>query len=75
MKPKVTVGICVKNSEATIKETIESILTQDFPHEQMEIIIVDGNNKDKTMNIAVNCLKKANIKNKVFSVSGGLGRQ
>ena len=51
MKPKVTVGMCVKNCAATIKEAIESVLNQDFPHELMELIIVDGNSEDETLSI------------------------
>ncbi|MEM4713649.1 MAG: glycosyltransferase [Candidatus Bathyarchaeia archaeon] len=73
MKPKVTIGICVKNSEATIKETIESILAQDFPYEQTEIIIVDGNSTDKTLSILMNCLENANIRTYVFHENEGLG--
>jgi glycosyltransferase involved in cell wall biosynthesis len=75
MKPKITVGICVKDSEATIKEAIESLLNQDYPHELMEIIVVDGNSKDKTLEILKACLKNAKIKTKIFQEKGGLGRQ
>jgi glycosyltransferase involved in cell wall biosynthesis len=37
------------NSAATIKDTVDSILTQDYP--DIEYIIVDGNSKDKTVEI------------------------
>ena len=37
------------NSAATIKDTIESILSQDYP--DIEYIIVDGNSKDGTQDI------------------------
>jgi len=30
MKPIVTIGVCVKNSEETVNEAIESVLNQDF---------------------------------------------
>jgi len=75
MKPKIAVGVCVKDSEATIKEAIESILDQDFPHELMELIVVDGHSKDKTLSIIEDCLRGTNIRTKVFRESGGLGRQ
>lgn len=75
MKPKVTIGMCVKDSEATINEAIESILNQDFPCELMELVVVDGNSKDKTLNILENCLKKASIRTKIFHENGGLGQQ
>jgi len=72
--PVVTVGICVRDSEATIKEAIDSVLIQDFPHESMELIIVDGYSKDKTMAILRQILKNVDVKNKVFYESEGLGR-
>jgi len=75
MKPKVTIGICVKNCEATIKEAIESIIKQDFPRELMELIIVDGFSTDNTLNIIKSCLKETGIKAKFFREKGGLGRQ
>jgi len=74
MKPKVTIGMCVKNAETTIKEAIESILNQDFPQELMELIIVDGNSTDKTLSILMSCLKKANIKTSIFYENEGLGK-
>jgi glycosyltransferase involved in cell wall biosynthesis len=75
MKPKITVGVCVKDCEATIKEAIDSILNQDYSHDLMEIIVVDGNSKDKTLEILKDCLKNAKIKTKIFQEKGGLGCQ
>lgn len=37
-KPKATLGLCVKNIEATIAHTMKSILEQDFPHEGIEVV-------------------------------------
>jgi len=48
MKPIATIGVCVRNCEATIKEVINSIINQDFPHELMEVIIVDDGSEDRT---------------------------
>lgn len=75
MKPKVTIGICVKNAETTIKEAIESILNQDFPPELMELIIVDGCSSDKTLSIVKDCLRGAKFRTKIFTEKGGLGWQ
>lgn len=51
MKPKVTIGICVRNSQQFIREAISSILDQDFPHELMEVVFVDDGSKDETLSI------------------------
>jgi len=66
MKPKVTVGVCVKNAEATIKDAIESILVQDFPHELMEVIFVDDGSDDKTLSIINSYVPKMDMQVKVF---------
>ena len=48
-KPRVTVGVCVRNCELSIKETIDSVINQDFPHRLMEIIFVDDGSEDSTL--------------------------
>ena len=40
-KPLVTIGLCVKNNESTIRGTVNSITVQNFPHELIEIIVID----------------------------------
>lgn len=69
----VTIGLCVKNSEATIKEAVDSISAQDYPHELMEIIVVDGYSKDKTLPIITESLEKASLEHKIFYENTGLG--
>jgi len=70
---KVTIGVCVKNAEATIKEAIDSVLNQDFPHELMELIVVDGYSGDKTLSIIKENLKNTDIRSKIFCENKGLG--
>jgi glycosyltransferase involved in cell wall biosynthesis len=70
---KVTVGLCVKNAEATIKDALESVLNQDFPQESMELLVVDGCSQDKTLLIVRDKLKNANIKSKILNENHGLG--
>lgn len=73
MKPKVTIGVCVRNCEEFIEEAIESIINQDFPHEYMEIIFVDESD-DSTLSIIENYATKMDMTTKVFHISGkGLG--
>lgn len=70
----ITVGICVRNSEGTIAATINSIVSQNFPRDKMEIIIVDGNSQDKTLDVVNNLVAATEIKCRIFSDKGeGLG--
>ncbi len=73
MSTVVTIGVCVKNSEATIKESMTSIVNQDFPHELMEVIIVDGSSQDKTLLIIKETLSETGIETRFFSENKGLG--
>ena len=66
MKPKVTVGVCVRNCEGFVKEAIESIMNQDFPHELMEVIFVDDGSEDETLSIIKSHIPKMDMKVKVF---------
>ena len=71
---KVTIGICVKNCERTIKAAVESVLEQDFPHKFMELVTVDGCSQDRTLEILRDRLRKTDIRTKMFSEKEGLGR-
>jgi glycosyltransferase involved in cell wall biosynthesis len=73
-KTIVTIGLCVKNVETTIKGTIRSILNQSFPHNNMEIIIVDGNSKDKTISIIKKELAQKPIRYHIFFENEGLAK-
>jgi len=73
LKPIVTIGLCVKNDEETIKEAVNSIADQDFPHELMEIIVVDGCSKDQTLSIIKQILSNTDIKKRIFFENKGLG--
>lgn len=73
-RPVVTIGICVRNAEATIKEAINSVLIQDFPHEFMEVIFVDDGSEDKTLSIINSYVANMDMNLKVFSYEWkGLG--
>lgn len=47
----VSVIVPVLNEERYIKECLDSLLNQDYPKENLEIILVDGNSSDKTAEI------------------------
>lgn len=70
---EVTIGLCVKNSAATVQHAITSILKQDYPFEKMELIIVDGDSTDGTIEILKKCLSNHQIKTLFLSETNGLG--
>jgi len=71
---EVTIGICVRNGERTIKETLASVLNQTFPHGRMEIIVVDDGSTDRTLQIVTELLSRTDIQVQIYSTNGeGLG--
>jgi glycosyltransferase involved in cell wall biosynthesis len=71
---KITVGLCVKNSEATVKVAVNSILNQDYPADQMELLVVDGSSRDQTVQTIKKCLTNTHIQARFFSENHGLGQ-
>jgi glycosyltransferase involved in cell wall biosynthesis len=62
----VTIGICVRNCEKTIDKVIESIVQQDYPHELIELIIVDDGSIDRTLDHVKQLASKISIHMKVY---------
>lgn len=70
----VTIGLCLKNCEATIKDTIVGILNQDFSFDQMEIVVVDDGSNDNTIQIVKERLSYLKQDLRLFYTQGkGLG--
>lgn len=73
-KPIVTMGVCVKDCEAYVREAINSILDQDFPHELMEVIVVDDGSEDRTLSVLLDTVLRMDMPVRVFhSEWRGLG--
>lgn len=51
---KISVVVAAYNSKRTIGETIEALLSQDWPKNKLEIIVVDDGSTDKTAEIVKN---------------------
>lgn len=47
--PKISIITITYNSEKTVEETIQSVVSQDYPN--LEYLIIDGGSKDSTLNI------------------------
>jgi glycosyltransferase involved in cell wall biosynthesis len=74
MKPLVTVGICVRNGERLLRNAVDSIINQDFPSEQLQIIFVDDGSEDSTPKIISQYVSKLGDRAKFFRSSWkGLG--
>jgi glycosyltransferase involved in cell wall biosynthesis len=67
------VGLCIKNAEALIRKALTSLVAQTFPAKDIELIVVDGNSKDKTLPITREVLKNSQFKVRILSESSGLG--
>lgn len=64
----------MRNSSATLHEAVESIISQDFPHELMEVIFVDDGSEDNTLSIIKEYVSRMDIDAKVFHTNWqGLG--
>lgn len=59
-------GVCVKDCEKSIKEAIDSIVNQDYPHTLMEVIFVDDGSRDKTFSIIESYAETMDMRTKVF---------
>lgn len=69
----VTIGFCIKNVEKTVKSAIDSILSQDFPHDRMEIIVIEGSSTDRTSTIVEAGLRNVTVSHRFFHENSGLG--
>lgn len=61
--PIVSVVIPIYNEEKYIERCLDSVFSQDFPKDKLEIILVDGGSNDKTLLIISNYIEKFNEKN------------
>jgi glycosyltransferase involved in cell wall biosynthesis len=74
MEPEVTIGVCVRNCERYIQETIDSISNQDFSHELMELVLVDDGSEDNTLANVRKSISKMDFPTKAFhTIWRGLG--
>jgi len=74
LDPKVTIGVCVRNCEGSVKDAIDSIITQDFPHDRIKVVFIDDGSEDRTLSIIQDYIHKMNMSTVVIHTSWkGLG--
>jgi len=74
MNVKVTIGVCLRNSENSLGRIINRIVNQDFPHKKMEVLFVDDGSEDNTLSTIFESASKMKIKYTVYTHSWkGLG--
>jgi len=54
--PLVTVLIPARDEEADIERCLRAVLAQDYPHDRIEVVLVDGGSVDRTMEVATGVL-------------------
>ena len=50
-KPFVSALIVVRNEENRVGQCLDSLLSQDYPHDRYEIVVIDGDSSDRTVEI------------------------
>ena len=66
--PVVSVIVCARNEEDTIRRCIESLRALDYPREKIEILLADDESEDSTLDICKEYAAKDNIF-RVFSTA------
>ncbi len=60
--PSISIIIVTKNAQRTLPQVLKSIEKQDYPKSKMEILVVDGNSTDKTLEIVKDAKKTLPIR-------------
>jgi glycosyltransferase involved in cell wall biosynthesis len=60
--PLISVIICTRNRDLLLRKAIQSVVNQDFPHTEYEVVIVDNGSKDRTSEIVKEFQDRARIR-------------
>jgi len=60
--PLITIGIIVLNREWIIERMLKSVQNQTYPLDKLFVVVVDGESKDKTVEIAKQVLSESDFK-------------
>jgi len=67
MTIKVTIGVCLRNCENAVKQIVDRICNQSFPHKSIEVLFVDDGSEDNTFPSIMRHASTMDIKYKVFN--------
>ena len=73
-KPKVSFVLATYQGGKTIKKCLESIFSQNYPKNLIEVLVIDGGSKDKTLDMAKNYPVKIFHNQKKHSEGKGMGK-
>jgi len=71
--PKVSVIISTFEEESVIQRRLENIESLDYPHEKIEVIVIDDDSKDRTAEVAQNTLSRLGLNGRVLINSSRIG--
>ena len=71
--PTVSILVPAYNEEGVISKKLQNISALDYPHEKMEVIVIDDCSTDKTANIAQQSFDKFSLQGKVIRNDKRLG--
>ena len=58
--------IVARNAECSIEKSLMSLIRQNYPHDLYEIVFVDGQSEDRTLEIAENILAQSKLNYQIF---------
>src|SRR3989344_5816402 len=73
-KPKLSFVLATYQGERTIKRCLDSIFSQNYPKKLIEVLVIDGGSKDKTLEIAKEYPTKIFNNPKKHSEGKGMGK-
>ena len=66
MKIIVSVGVCLRNCESSVKSIVDRISSQDFPHKNIEVLFVEEGSKDDTLSLLKKNAPRMNMPYKII---------
>src|SRR5260221_4956860 len=59
--PFVSVILPIRNEEQYIERCLRSVLCQNYPHERLQVLLMDGMSSDKTRLLAQECFAECSL--------------